>query len=72
MTKKQKPQKVEQLVLVHDPVLGSRYELQQVNCTLSYTLHEDDAKELLESHGIDITTEITKVLTEELKSADNE
>ena len=65
MAKKQKPQTevVEQLVLVHDPILGSRYELQSV---------EVESEEFFQHLGIDASAELERLLTEELKKEANE
>ena len=51
---------VEQLVLVQDPILGSKYELQMVEVVES---------EFFQHLGIDATTELEKILTEEIKKA---
>jgi hypothetical protein len=50
-----KKETTEQLVLVQDPIFGSKYELQMV-----------------EVEAIDVVSEITKILTEELKKATDE
>lgn len=48
MAKKQKPQTevVEQLVLVHDPILGSKYELQSVEVYIDETNESTENAEL--------------------------
>ena len=63
-----KIEKIEQLVLVQDPIFGSKYELQEVEVTLQ----DDTSEELLENHGIDVVAELTRILTEELKKATDE
>ena len=65
MSKKPNTIFVEQLVLVQDPILGSKYELQKVEVTLQ----DGTSKELLENHGIDVVAELTETLTKELKKA---
>jgi hypothetical protein len=63
-----KKETTEQLVLVQDPIFGSKYELQEVEVTLQ----DGTSEELLENHNIDVVSEITKILTEELKKATDE
>ena len=63
-----KIEKIEQLVLVQDPIFGSKYELQEVEVTLQ----DDTSEKLLENHGIDVVAELTQILTEELKKATDE
>ena len=67
MSKKPHTIFVEQLVLVQDPILGSKYELQMVE--VEVTLQDGTSKELLENHGIDVVAELTETLTKELKKA---
>lgn len=70
MSKKPNTIFVEQLVLVQDPILGSKYELQMVE--VEVILQDGTSEELLENHNIDVVGEITKILTEELKKATDE
>ena len=58
---------VEQLVLVQDQILGSKYELQMAE--VKVTLQDGTPKELLKNHGIDVVAELTETLTKELKKA---
>jgi len=60
-----KKEKIEQLVLVQDPIFGSKYELQEVKVTLQ----DGTPEELLENHNIDVVAELTQILTEELNKA---
>jgi hypothetical protein len=70
MSKKSHTIWVEQLVLVQDPILGSKYELQMVE--VEATLQDGTSEELLENHGIDVVAELTETLTEEIKKATDE
>jgi hypothetical protein len=70
MSKKPNTIFVEQLVLVQDPILGSKYELQMVE--VEVTLQDGTSEELLENHNIDVVAELTQILTEELKKATDE
>lgn len=65
MSKKSKTIFVEQLVLVQDPILGSKYELQMVEVPV--TLQDGTSEELLKNHGIDVVAELTETLTKEVK-----
>ncbi len=67
MSKKPNTIFVEQLVLVQDPILGSKYELQIVE--VEVTLQDGIPEELLKNHGIDVVAELTETLTKELKKA---
>ena len=62
-----KKETIERLVLVQDPILGSKYELQMVE--VKVTLQDGTSEELLENHGIDVVAELTETLTKEVKKA---
>ena len=58
-----KKETTEQLVLVQDPIFGSKYELQMVEVVES---------EFFQHLGIDANAELERILIEEIKKATDE